>query len=161
MTGFTGSSTVSGAQQVIQQQWRQVGIAIEIKDYPSNTLYATLSNGGVEQTGNFDVVYEEWANGVDPDDSILVTCRMNPPAGWNIYHFCSKRLDAAAADALVNYDQAKRKADYAIVQEEMADQLPFIVIWYVQRIDVINTDFKGYKPAHAVTPFWNTWEWAI
>jgi len=161
MTGFTGSSTVSGAQVVIQQQWRKVGIGIEIKDWPSNTLYATLANNGIEQTGKFDVAYEEWANGIDPDESILVRCDMAPPAGWNIYHFCDKRLDAAEADALVNYDPAKRKADYAIVQREMQDNLPFIIIWYLRRVDVINVDFTNYKPAHAVTPFWNTWEWSI
>ncbi len=161
MVGFTGSSTVTGAQQVIQEQWHQLGIAIEIKNFPSNQLYATLANDGIEQTGKFDVSYEEWANGIDPDDSILIRCGMAPPNGWNIYHFCSRRLDNAEADALVNYDQAKRKADYAIVQEEMQDQLPFIVVWYVRRLDVINTDFKNYLPAHAVTPFWNTWAWSI
>ena len=161
MVGFTGSSTVAGAQQVIQEQWRQAGVSIQIKDFPSNQLYATLVNNGVEQTGNFDVAYEEWANGVDPDDSILVRCDMAPPRGWNIYHFCSHALDHAAIDALVNYDPARRKADYAVVQREIADQLPFIIIWYVRRLDVINTDFANYKPAHAVTPFWNTWEWYI
>ncbi len=161
MTGFTGSSTVSGAQVVIQQQWRSVGVDIQIKDWPSNQLYATLATGGIEQSGKFDVAYEEWANGIDPDESILVTCTMAPPAGWNIYHFCSKRLDAAETDALATYDQARRKADYAVVQEEMTRTLPFIIIWYVRRMDVINTDFQNYKPAHAVTPFWNTWEWSI
>lgn len=160
MTGFTGSSTVTGAQQVIQEQWRQLGITVDIKNYPSNQLYATQVNGGIEQTGRFDVAYEEWANGIDPDESILVRCGMAPPAGWNIYHFCDLRLDHAEADALITYDQVKRKADYAIVQEEMADELPFIVIWYVRRLDVINTDVRNYKPAHAVTPFWNTWEWS-
>ena len=160
-TGFTGSSTVSGAQAVIQQQWRQVGIDTQIKNWPSNELYATLANGGVEQSGKFDVAYEEWANGIDPDESILVTCGMAPPNGWNIYHFCDKRLDAAETDALQTYDPAKRKADYDVVQEEMTRNLPFIIIWYVRRMDVVNTDFTGYKPAHAVTPFWNTWEWSI
>jgi len=161
MVGFTGSSTVAGAQQVIQEQWRQAGVGIQIKNFPSNQLYATLADAGVEQTGNFDVAYEEWANGVDPDESVLVRCDMAPPKGWNIYHFCSPALDRAEADALANYDQAKRKADYAVVQREIADKLPFIVIWYVKRLDVINTDFSNYRPAHAVTPFWNTWEWSI
>lgn len=161
MVGFTASSTVAGAQQVIQEQWRQIGVAVQIKDFPSNQLYATLADDGIEQTGKFDVAYEEWANGVDPDESILVRCDMAPPRGWNIYHFCSRALDSAEQDALVSYDQARRKTDYAVVQREIADKLPFIIIWYVRRLDVLNTDFVGYKPAHAVTPFWNTWEWAI
>jgi ABC-type transport system substrate-binding protein len=161
MTGFTGSSTVSDAQVIIQQQWRQIGVDTDIKDWPSNELYATLANNGVEQSGRFDVAYEEWANGIDPDDSILVACDMAPPNGWNIYHFCSKRLDAAEADALQTYDQTRRKVDYAIVQDEMTRNLPFIIIWYVRRMDVINTDFQNYMPAHAVTPFWNSWQWSI
>ena len=72
-----------------------------------------------------------------------------------------KRLDAAETDALQTYDQTRRKVDYAIVQDEMTRNLPFIIIWYVRRMDVINTDFQNYKPAHAVTPFWNTWQWSI
>ena len=28
-------------------------------------------------------------------------------------------------------------------------------------IDIANVDFKGYKPAHAVSQFWNTWEYSI
>jgi len=36
-----------------------------------------------------------------------------------------------------------------------------IISWYVQRQDVANADLKNYKPAHAVSTFWNTWEWEI
>jgi len=47
------------------------------------------------------------------------------------------------------------------VQEIMQRKLPFFIIWYVRRQDVVNTDFKNYRPAHAVSPFWNSWEWQI
>jgi peptide/nickel transport system substrate-binding protein len=161
MVGYTGAATVNAAQVIIQHQWRQVGIDVAIKLYSSALLYATQATGGVEQTGKFDVAYEEWANGSDPDDSILVTCGMAPPAGWNIYHFCDRQLDAAERAALSEYDQAKRKAAYATVQEIMSEKLPFFIIWYVRRQDVINTDFLNYRPAHAVSPFWNSWEWQI
>jgi len=36
-----------------------------------------------------------------------------------------------------------------------------IVLWYQCEFDVVNTDLSGYRPASAVTPFWNTWEWSI
>ena len=35
------------------------------------------------------------------------------------------------------------------------------MLWYQREFDVVNTDFKGYAPAHAVTPFWNTYAWSI
>ncbi|MBC5823233.1 MAG: peptide ABC transporter substrate-binding protein [Candidatus Eremiobacteraeota bacterium] len=161
MVGFAGSSTAAAVQEVIQRQWRDVGVDVSIKNYSSALLYAPLGDGGIEQSGKFDAVFEEWANGTDPDESILFRCDMAPPAGWNIYHFCSHTLDAAEQTGQTRYEQSKRKAAYATVQRVVANQLPMIVVWFLRRADVINTDLKNYRPARAVTPFWNTWEWSI
>ena|GEM_PF-6335752 len=116
---------------------------------------------GTGQSGKFDVALENWANGTDPDDSILLRCDMAPPAGRNIYHFCDRRLDAAASQALNRYDIPGRKALYGTIQRIVASQLPIIVLWYQRQLDAVITDLRNYKPAHAVTPFWNTWEWRI
>jgi ABC-type transport system substrate-binding protein len=86
---------------------------------------------------------------------------MRPPAGWNVYHFCSPELDAAEGTALTSYDRVIRANAYAKVQRVLAEQLPFYVLWYQLQIDVVNADFQNYKPAHAVTPFWNVWQWEM
>jgi peptide/nickel transport system substrate-binding protein len=161
LVSFTGSSTAQSAEALIQAQWRQAGVDLNIKNYPSGQLYATKSMGGIEQSGKFDVIFENWANGTDPDDSILILCSMAPPAGWNVYHFCSPSLDAAERAAIASYDPAIRRREYARVQEIAAEGLPFLVLWYQRELDVVNTDLKNYRPAHAVTPFWNAWEWQI
>jgi peptide/nickel transport system substrate-binding protein len=161
LVSFTGSATATGAEVFVQEAWRQVGVDAIIKNFSSAQLYATLGAGGIEQSGKFDVAFENWANGSDPDDSILLRCDMAPPAGWNIYHFCSRELDAAENRALASYDRNTRKHMYAKVQRIISEQLPIILLWYQRQLDVVNTDFKNYRPAHAVTPFWNTWEWSI
>jgi peptide/nickel transport system substrate-binding protein len=161
LVSFTGSATATGTEVFVQDAWRKIGADVSIKNFSSSQLYATLGAGGIEQSGKFDVAFENWANGTDPDDSILVRCDMAPPAGWNIYHFCSRDLDAAESRAMNAYDRATRKAMYGRVQRILADQLPFIVLWYQRQLDVVNTDLRNYKPAHAVTPFWNAWEWSI
>ncbi|MGA8534484.1 MAG: peptide ABC transporter substrate-binding protein [Candidatus Tumulicola sp.] len=161
LVSFTGSGTAAAAEALIQAQWRQAGVDVTIKNYPSGQLYATKSMGGIEQSGKFDVIFENWANGTDPDDSILILCSMAPPAGWNVYHFCSPALDAAERTALASYDPAVRRAAYARIQEIAAEGLPFLVLWYQRELDVVNTDLKNYRPAHAVTPFWNAWQWSI
>jgi peptide/nickel transport system substrate-binding protein len=161
LVGFTGSATTTEAQTLVQQEWHAVGIDVDIKNFSSAQLYATLGMGGIEQSGKFDVAFENWANGIDPDDSILFACGLAPPKGWNIYHLCSPALDAAVRAGLASYDPATRKAAYARVQEVVADQLPIIVLWYQGELDLVNTDLRGYRPAHATTPFWNTWEWAL
>ncbi|MGZ3509596.1 MAG: peptide ABC transporter substrate-binding protein [Vulcanimicrobiaceae bacterium] len=161
LVSFTGSGTATNTEVFVQQAWHQVGVDVSIKNFSSAQLYATLGAGGIEQSGKFDVAFENWANGSDPDNSILFRCTMAPPAGWNIYHFCNRELDDAEDTALSHYDLATRKAMYARVQEIVSSELPIIVLWYQRQLDVINTDFQNYKPAHAVTPFWNTWAWSI
>jgi peptide/nickel transport system substrate-binding protein len=161
MVGTTGSATVVEAQTLLQQEWRAVGVDATIKNFSSAQLYATLGAGGIEQAGKFDVALETWANGTDPDDSILFGCALAPPAGWNIYHICDRELDAAYERARTSYDPAERKAAFGRVQEIVAERLPILVLWYQRSFDVVNTDLRGYRPARAVTPFWNPWEWSI
>jgi ABC-type transport system substrate-binding protein len=88
-------------------------------------------------------------------------CNQFPPNGQNVYHFCDRSLDAAEKIALTSYDRATRKQAYDRIQTILADQVPAIFTWYNRRISVANTDLKNYRPAHAVTSFWNPWEWSI
>ncbi len=161
LVGFTGSNTAASAEVQVQSQWRRAGIDVAIKNFSTAQLYATLGTGGIEQSGKFDVVFENWAGGTDPDDALLYRCNMAPPAGWNIYHLCNGHLDVAEQAALTHYDRATRGAAYAQIQRIAALEVPFIVLWYQREFDVVNTDLTGYRPASAVTPFWNTWQWNI
>jgi peptide/nickel transport system substrate-binding protein len=161
MSGSTGGATNNAIEVVVQEQWKRVGVKVDIKNYQTGMFFATYGAGGILQTGKFDVAIYSWINGVDPDNSTLWMCNQFPPAGQNVYHFCDKRLDAAENVALTDYDQAHRKAAYDTIQQILTTQEPMIVLYFVRRIDVANTDLKDYKPAHAVSTFWNTWEWSI
>jgi peptide/nickel transport system substrate-binding protein len=161
MAGVIGRAEQVATQQVLQAEWKEVGVKLDVKNYQSGQYFATYGAGGILQGGKFDVAQLSWINGIDPDDSTLFMSSQVPPAGQNIYHIRSAALDAAENEALTTYDVAKRKAAYYKIQEILADQEPMIILWFVQRQDVANTDLKNYKPAHAVTTFWNTWEWDI
>ncbi|HXW77074.1 MAG TPA: peptide ABC transporter substrate-binding protein [Candidatus Eremiobacteraceae bacterium] len=161
LVGWTGSVTAAEAESEIAREWRAVGVDTVVHNYSSDALYADKSEGGIQQNGRFDVTYEEWGFGVDPDDSNIFECGATPPEGWNIYHYCDPALDAAEADALTRYDVAGRKAAYARIQAILAGDLPLLPLWYVQSQDVVNIDLRNYKPAHAFAPLWNSWEWKI
>jgi len=164
LVGIIGRAEQIQTQAVVQSEWKQVGVKVDVKNFQSGQYFATYGAGGILQTGKFDAGLLSWVNGVDPDDSTLFMSNQIPgPAesGQNIYHLKNAELDAAETDALNTYDIGKRKAAYAKIQEILAQQEPMIVMWYVQRQDVANSDLKNYKPAHAVSTFWNTWEWEI
>ena len=91
----------------------------------------------------------------------IVSDDQAPPAGQNVYHFCDAQVDAAERVALGSYDLAIRKRAYDGIQRRLVDEEPTIIMWFVRRIDVVNSDMRNFKPAHAVTDFWNSWEWSI
>ncbi|HXW75893.1 MAG TPA: peptide ABC transporter substrate-binding protein [Candidatus Eremiobacteraceae bacterium] len=162
LTGEIGRAEQIQTQAVLQSEWKLVGVKVDIKNYQSGLYFATYGAGGTLQTGKFDTALLSWINGIDPDDSTLFMCNQFPVShGQNIYHFCDHDLDAAESQALDSYDPAVRKAAYYKIQDILAQQEPMIITWFVQRQDIANTDLKNYKPAHAVTTFWNTWEWQI
>lgn len=159
MVGSVGSPTQNTAQIVMQQQWRTLGVDVSIKNYPNNVLYALGS--GIEQSGKFDLSYEGWTEAGDPDQFQLYGCTMAPPAGWNVYHYCNPALDRAEISARTSYDPVVRRAAYERIQQLVADELPFYVLWFERNQDVVNSDMRGYLPGKTNSAFWNVWDWSI
>jgi peptide/nickel transport system substrate-binding protein len=157
----TGGAVGSRLAVLLQAAWHEIGVDAEIRPYTSSIMFASYQSGGILQGGKFDVEFSSWLNGVDPDDDTLFACDQFPPNGQNQYRFCDKELDAQEKIALTSYDEAVRKKAYARIQEILVDRVPILTMWWFRRFDVVNDDFKGYKPAHAVTTFWNTWEYEI
>lgn len=161
LTSAGGSATGKATAILLQSWWHDVGVETQVKDYQTALYFATYGEGGIVQTGKFDVALYAWINGVDPDDSTQYMCDQFPPAGQNTNWWCNREVDRAEAAALASNDRAVRKAAYDRIQELMVEDVPFIPQWFSRRIDAFNTDLKNYRPAHAVTNFWNSWEWEI
>jgi len=161
LAGVQGSANGNAAAVIVQRDWHDVGVEPLVKNYVSSLFFATYGAGGIIQTGKFDVAFDSWLNGVDPDDSTLWMCDQMPPHGENVYHFCDARVDAAERIALGTNDRAVRKRAYDTIQAVLAERVPVIIAWYSRRLAVTNSDLKNYRPAHAVTSFWNCYDWDI
>ena len=158
---ITGSAVGNRLAVLMQAAWHTLGVDVSIKQYASSLMLASYGGGGILQTGKFDVAFSSWVNGIDPDDSSTVMCDQIPPRGQNNTRYCNATIDVQERIALGSYDQPTRKRAYAKVQQILVDEVPFLTMWFSRRFDVVSTDLHGYKPAHAVTTFWNTWEYSI
>ena len=146
---------------VFQAMMQRVGIRVAIKLYPTSILEGSAGSGGVINNGRFDLAYTGWIAGVDPDDDALWVCDQMPPAGWNQGFLCDPRIDAEEHIALTQYDRATRRAAYWRIQELLAQDVPVIFMYYANRDDAIRDGFENYRPAPAVTEFWNTYQWQM
>ncbi len=116
----------------LQDEWRKVGVSLEVRPLELATLLSDLDKG------NFQLSYSIWvgANN-DPDIFDLVfSSRKIPPNGRNRGHYRDARVDALIAGIRGEMDQEKRKALCSEVQKIVAEELPYVPLWYVDVVSV-------------------------
>ncbi len=154
------SATDRSASLLVQAALRNIGIAVSVKYFPLDILYAPQGMGGIQHGGKFDLLMYDWYAGIDPDDSSELTCNNFPPHGYNDPRYCSRAMDAAQAIALTHYDRATRKRAYATIERLLSIDNPIVYFWWQRQQDAISVDFHGFAP-NPVIESWNAWQWTI
>lgn len=156
----TESTTGHAIQTLLQRQWHDVGVQADVKNYTTAEMFANGS-AGILEGGHYDSALFAWVAAADPDDSSLYSCDDFAPVGQNSMFWCNRKATDAMNAALQTLDQNRRKADYAIVQQELAKDVPTIFISFRKEPYVYNTDLKGFNPSPVISAFWNPWEYSI
>jgi ABC-type transport system substrate-binding protein len=116
----------------LQDQWRKVGVALEVRPLEAATLFSDLDKG------NFQLSYSIWvgANN-DPDIFDLVfSSKKIPPNGRNRGHYRNTQVDGLIDQIRREMDQGKRSALCSEVQKIIAEELPYVPLWYVDQVSV-------------------------
>lgn len=146
-------------QTLVQRQWHEVGVDAEIKNY-SHNLFFDYSPAGILEGGHYDVAITGSSSGPDPDHSALYSADNLAPRGQNTLRWRNALATVAMDAALRTVDQARRKHDYIVEQQQLARDVPTIIIGFVRAPIVYSADLKGFD-ASPVSLFWNTWQLSI
>ncbi|MGH9515145.1 MAG: ABC transporter substrate-binding protein [Terriglobales bacterium] len=126
---------------VFQQQLREVGIALDIRSFEAATFFSDVTHG------EFQVYSLRWLGAnEDPDifeyafDSARII-----PNGANRQYYSNPRVDALIAKASTEPDQSARKQDYAEIQQILAEDLPYINLWYFDNVMVYSKRVHGLE----------------
>ncbi len=162
LTMVTNNTNVTRRAAVIQVQamLHQVGIATDVKYYLGQLLFASVGQGGILQNGKFDLSWNGWVAGIDPDQSSLFQCGARPPKGNNTTFYCNPQMDAAQQLALTSYNRPARTKAYATIETLLSRDEPQIPVWWPRQIQAVNPDFKNFTP-NPVTESWNAYTWDI
>jgi peptide/nickel transport system substrate-binding protein len=117
---------------VLQQQLRAVGIALDIRTYEFATFYSDV------QKGSFQLFSLRWIGGnEDPDIfEYVFYSTSTPPKRANRGYYSNPRVDALIDAGRRELDQEKRMAIYAELQRVLAEDLPYIDLWYFDNVVV-------------------------
>jgi peptide/nickel transport system substrate-binding protein len=150
----TESPEWNGTAQVIQQNWKQIGVAAAVDAIPFNQLVARQTS-----TREFDVQMDGARYGFpDPDPSLLFSSANTRPGGLNGGSYKNPALDQLLSAAAATLDQAKRKDIYFQIQDLLNQDAPSIPLhtWnnlWVRSKRVRNLGLgSGIGPANAGGP---------
>jgi peptide/nickel transport system substrate-binding protein len=117
---------------VLQQQLRKVGIALDIRTFE----FATFLSDVVK--GEFQLYSLRWVGGnEDPDIfGFVFDSTKTPPKGANRGYYRNPQVDALIAQGLAETDQKKRREIYSQLQQIVANDLPYINLWYADNVVV-------------------------
>jgi peptide/nickel transport system substrate-binding protein len=125
--------------EAIADQWKRVGIALELRPLEFATFYTDITRG------SFQMYALRWvgANN-DPDIfEFVFSSKKMPPAGANRGHYSNPQLDVLLQQEHVEMNQEKRKALLSQVQKIVAQDEPYINLWYVDNVCVHRDRLSG------------------
>jgi len=117
---------------VLQQQLRDVGIALDIRTFEFATFFADVTRGA------YQVHSLRWVGGnEDPDifEYVFHSAKFSPH-GANRTYYSNPRVDALIDQARSELDQNARKQSYAQIQQILAEDVPYINLWYFDNVMV-------------------------
>jgi peptide/nickel transport system substrate-binding protein len=117
---------------VLQQQLRDVGIALDIRTFEFATFFSDVMRGA------YQVHSLRWVGGnEDPDifEYVFHSAKFSPH-GANRTYYANPRVDSLIDQARGELDQNARKQIYAEIQRILAEDLPYVDMWYLENVMV-------------------------
>jgi peptide/nickel transport system substrate-binding protein len=115
---------------VMQQQLRQVGIVLDIRSFEFATFFSDVTHGAFQLYGL------RWIGGNEDPGMFEYVFHSSkfPPNGANRGYYSNPRVDALLDEARREIDPAIRKPLYAEAQLILAEELPYINLWYFDNV---------------------------
>ena len=115
---------------VLQQQLRDVGIALDIRTFEFATFFSDVTKGA------FQLYSLRWIGGNEDPDMFGHIFRSSEfaPKGANRSFYSNSKLDSLVDQSSREMSQDARKRMYVEIQEILATDVPSINLWYLDNV---------------------------
>lgn len=153
-------------QAVVEQEWRQAGIAADLQNYSSDVYWNGYNDDGPQAQGLYDVAeYSSTPNSFpDGDSSDNWLCSTissaDNPDGLNWQGYCNPTMDELLKKQATTLNSDERIQLYAQIQKLMYDDVLYIGMWKDPDLWSINSRLQNVRLS-GVSQFWNANEWTV
>jgi peptide/nickel transport system substrate-binding protein len=125
---------------VIQQDLAKAGIDVDVRSYEFATFYADVL------AGNVQLYTLQWVGVTDPDMLRRVFhSQQVPPVGFNRTYYKNPEVDRLIDLASAATSDDERKKYYSEVQKVVAEDVPYVSLWYKTNVAVLRPDIHGVR----------------
>ena len=151
-------------QQLIAEMLGKIGIKLNITVVEGSVLWDLAENGGIEQSGKFDIdLWDDGYAGVDPTDYLWETYSqeaIKPGDGWNIARWDNPEVDALI-DQAYTLDEQTRKNTFCKIADTINTEVPIIHLFTVPNADAYSARLEGVQSSVNDLVTWNIADWKI
>lgn len=118
--------------EALADQWRRVGVVLDLRSLEFATFYSDITHGSFQ-------LYTLRLIGGNNDPDIfeyVFSSKKIPPDGANRGHYKNPALDKLLDQARTEADREKRKALLSQIQKIVAEDEPYINLWYLDNVCV-------------------------
>ena len=162
---FTNSTTAGNhvretAQQLLQQNWSDVGVEMSIKNMPPAVVW-----GDYTVMSKFDslMASDDMMYGGDPDTTSYFASNQIPAkggAGLNYSEYVNPVADKLLLAGATTFDRAKRQQIYRKLEEIIRQDLPRLPMFQDVTIEGTKRGLIGYQPSvYVACNTWNVKDW--
>lgn len=138
---FVHASTYAKVAEVVRDQLRAVGIAVELQQMEFNAAVEA-----VYVRKDFDLAYASFENGPDPDIGVkrtVVSSNIGPFPFSNGAGYRNPRIDELFAAAASELDKQKRAAAYFEAQDILARDVPYLWLYEPKTASAYREGLRG------------------
>lgn len=151
-------------QQFIAEKMRAIGIKLNLGVVEGSVLWAYSADGGIEQSGNFDMdIWDDGYSGNDPLDhlwSFYYSEAVIPDYGYNYGRWINPDFDALLDEAYT-LDEEYRQELFCQMAAILEDELPQALLFTAVNADAHSARLVGVRSTTNDIVTWNVADWTL
>lgn len=146
----SGNQRRSDIQQIVQQQWKRIGVDARLQQLEFNTFQDRT------REKQFDAAVGNWGVGLSPD----LTELWGKDSPYNYVSYDNPRVTQLFEQALAQPTEEAAVPYWKAAAEQMVRDQPYTWLYYFDQIDGVNNRLQGIK-IDTYGAYQNAWEWWV
>ncbi|OGO12373.1 MAG: hypothetical protein A2032_04410 [Chloroflexi bacterium RBG_19FT_COMBO_49_13] len=151
-------------QEFIAEKLGEIGIKLNISRVEGTVLWETTENGGIEQSGNFDMdIWDDGYSGSDPSDFLwgyYYSEAAIPDYGYNYGRYINPLVDELI-DNSYTLDEELRKELFCQMATILDEELPELLLFTTVDANAHSTRLQGVMSNANEIVTWNSADWTL